>query len=350
MSGLFDELARNLATPMPRRRAVYVLGAALVTAAVPGIRPRTAQAGTLALGKFSADAPCSGGGGQFCGFAVNNGVNIGCCWEKGEPFVCCNKNKKTGSWCCPEGYICGPGYTGTIPPGGKPNCYCKGVECGNTCCPKGKECDNGQCVSCTSEHKCGADCCKKGQFCASPRQSLCCDDGSNYCAVLPKPGSGGKAGKVSCCAKGTTCCQNDKRTDCCGPDQKCRSGKCACPPKTQECGTDCCKTATGEHCSNGKCCPKGKVNCGGKGTCCAQVDCCGDTCCEGNTVCANGTCCPPGRGFGSGKNARCCPPGTVPTSEKTCCPANDPECCGEGEFQVLCHKGSTCVSGSCVSL
>ena len=50
MSNLFDDLARNLAKPMPRRRAVTVLGAALVTAAIPGIRPRPAQAGNLALG------------------------------------------------------------------------------------------------------------------------------------------------------------------------------------------------------------------------------------------------------------------------------------------------------------
>lgn len=31
----FDDLARTLARPMPRRRAVRLLGVALVTAAVP---------------------------------------------------------------------------------------------------------------------------------------------------------------------------------------------------------------------------------------------------------------------------------------------------------------------------
>jgi hypothetical protein len=374
MSAL-DDLARNLATPMPRRRAVYVLGAALVTAAIPGIRPRTAQAGTLALGKFSADAPCSGAGGKFCGFAVNGGYNYGCCGSQTVPFVCCNHNKESGSWCCDEGYTCGPGYKlGTAPQGAKPNCICNGVACGNKCCPKGKDCDNGECVDCTEEHKCGTSCCKPGQFCASKRQSLCCEDGSNYCAVLPRPGSGGKPGKVSCCPSGTTCCANDKRSDCCKPGQKCVSGKCACPDGKPTCGGECCtggkvcskgkccpKNRTncgddyccgsnGTACSKGKCCPKGMVNCGGNGKCCEQVDCCGDTCCQGETVCANGTCCPPGRGFGSGKNARCCPPGTVPTSDGNCCPANDPECCYEDGLGVLCPKRKTCVSGACVSL
>ncbi len=371
MSNLFDDLARNLASPMPRRRAVYVLGAALITAAVPGIRPQRAEAGTLALGKFSADAPCSGFGGKFCGFAVNGGYNIGCCGSQTVPFVCCNHNKEAGSWCCPAGYTCGPGYKlGSAPQGAKPNCICDGVECGNRCCPDGKQCDSGECVDCTEEHKCGSSCCKRGQFCASKKQSLCCTDGSNYCAVLPKPGSGGKPGKVSCCRSGTTCCANDKRSDCCTPNQKCTSGQCRCPNGKPTCGGECCTEgkvcsngkccpknrtncgegyccgANGSTCSNGKCCPKGKINCGGR--CCEKDDCCDKTCCDGpSRICVKGKCCPGERLL---KGSRCCPPNTVATASGTCCPESDPDCCSADDLMVVCGNGTTCVGGTCKKL
>ena len=44
MSELLDELARAMSNPMPRSRAVRVLGVALASAAVPLLRPRTAAA------------------------------------------------------------------------------------------------------------------------------------------------------------------------------------------------------------------------------------------------------------------------------------------------------------------
>ena len=43
----FDDLARALAEPMPRRRAVRVIGASLVAIAVPGISPPGARAGRV---------------------------------------------------------------------------------------------------------------------------------------------------------------------------------------------------------------------------------------------------------------------------------------------------------------
>lgn len=42
----FDDLARKLAEPMPRRRAVRVIGASLVAVAAPGVAPRIARAAT----------------------------------------------------------------------------------------------------------------------------------------------------------------------------------------------------------------------------------------------------------------------------------------------------------------
>ncbi|HUF01858.1 MAG TPA: hypothetical protein VMN35_05490, partial [Gaiellaceae bacterium] len=40
----FDDLARTLAEPMPRRRAVRVIGASLAALAIPGVSPNVARA------------------------------------------------------------------------------------------------------------------------------------------------------------------------------------------------------------------------------------------------------------------------------------------------------------------
>ena len=341
----FDNLARTLASPMPRRRALRVAGAALVTAAVPGIRPRTARA----AGELSVDTPCSGSGGVFCGYAVNDGFNYGCCGNPAVPFVCCNQNEKVGSWCCREGYTCGPGDG----KGRKPNCICDGDECGAKCCPKHQECEGGKCVPCTSEHKCGKVCCKKPNFCGAPAQSLCCEEGADLCAVLPKPGSGLKTGKKRCCPQGTTCCANDKRTDCCGPGQKCKRGACTCP-EGKKCGADCC-TKDKPFCADGMCCPKkGEVNCGGE--CCGN-DCCGDVCCAKGENCAASiayaapkVCCTGNRlVVANSGRAVCCPKGTVPDAGLSgCCPKGDPNCCSGGDLAQVCADNSVCVQGKCV--
>lgn len=349
MSELFDEIARSLARPMPRRRLLSVVGVALLTASVPALRPRTARAGTAARG-FARDAPCSFTGGQFCGFPVNNGFNIGCCWKKGEKFVCCNHNKKVGSWCCRDGYTCGPGDYSL----GRPNCMCAGRDCGGKCCAKNQECENGECVNCTSERRCGKGCCKPGEFCASKPQGLCCKDGDNACAVLPRAGSGGRAGRVRCCPPKTTCCANDQRTACCGPDQNCRSGKCTCPKGTP-CGSECC--TGGKVCTDGICCPKGQTNC--NGTCCPSGRCCGNVCCNTGEGCASSVnyaaprvCCKTDRIVVlPGGQPVCCPKGTAPNeSESGCCPPGNPNCCGSDENGLDClGRFAVCVKGVCVN-
>ena len=50
MSGLLDDVARTLATPMPRRRALRALGAALLAASVPGFRPAQGLAARAQVG------------------------------------------------------------------------------------------------------------------------------------------------------------------------------------------------------------------------------------------------------------------------------------------------------------
>ena len=353
MSGAFDEFARNLATPMPRRRALRLLGGAIVAATVPGLRPRSAHGASVAslpLGRF-AEKPCLKG--VFCGFAVNNGYNIGCCHNPKVPFVCCNHNKETGSWCCPEGFTCGDG-TGK----GKGNCYCEGAVnpktgacncppnkvCGKRCCDEHETCDNGECVQCDDENRCGTDCCPAGSVCRNKARSLCCVKSWKPC----DPGGGGV---VKCCPPSDFCCFNKKTkaVTCCDSEHVCDEGVCGCAKGTKKCGKECCKGT--EVCTKEKCCPKGKFNCG-DGRCCDDKKlCCGKTCCDSKAgKCIGGSCCPPNRLLGKGASAKCCPPETVVSAGGVCCPKADPNCCSEDELSVLCPKGQTCVRGTCKKL
>lgn len=312
MSSLFDDLARTLATQMPRRRALRLLGSAVVVATVPGFRALPARAGAMVT-----QGECGGTTPKRC----DNGKGTAICVP--ATTTCCFFDDAVVG--CRQCYKCGP---------------------------------NSKLLPCigSDELRCGQICCAEGEFCADRQQPLCCTKGANYCGVIGTPGSGQSGrGKGTCCPEGTKCCGNDKRTDCCGPGQGCKDGRCTCPKdKRVKCGKDCCDK-TSEHCSNGKCCPKGKKNCGDGRCCDDENDCCEKMCCNGpGRICAGGKCCPAGRVFGSGKNARCCPPGTVvsgPATARTCCPKSDRSCCDDGEgLVVLCQKGKTCVRGICQTL
>ena len=353
----FDELARTLASPMPRRRALRLTAVGLLAATVPGIRPPRAAArlhdGTPceSLCHSQDDTPHPL---KPCGVTGKNVYGETNCYNAGcyDPTVdkCCRIGQHTDTWpgvyVCPKDSRCGT--VDSIKAGGS--------ACVADCSP------------------CGNDCCASDEFCASPKRSLCCKKGDDACLV--PEGAGG-----TCCKPGTVCKFDKQHAVCCRPNQVLRKGTCACrDPKQQPCGNDCCDTKRGEvctnktcckkgetgcggnacckkgdTCSNGTCCPKGQVDCAGDGKCCAKLDCCGKTCCKDDAICAHGTCCPPARGFGSGKNARCCPAGTVPVkggpTGTSCCPPGDPTCCsGDDNLAPVCKRGSTCVAGSCVAL
>lgn len=168
----FDDLARTLARPMPRRRAVRLLGATLVTAAMPGLRPQRAAA-------QGCDGRCTGAGQSLCGEPKGVGCLHTCCndlrpvcckWPETETYICCGKNEKCGD---------------------KPG----------TCVP-----------ACPGPRVCGTKCCPSGQKCTwSNRKRTCC----------PTSRIVSKGGNRFCCPKGTLairgdrCCPPNDR-DCCG--------------------------------------------------------------------------------------------------------------------------------------
>jgi len=71
MSELLDELARTLVKPMPRSRAVRLLGGALVSAAIPALRPRRAS-GAPKRAFDPCDHPLRCVGKQTCGIPDPN--------------------------------------------------------------------------------------------------------------------------------------------------------------------------------------------------------------------------------------------------------------------------------------
>ena len=140
MSQFFDDLARTLATPMPRRRAVRVLGGALVAAAVPGVpNPPRALAGARRSTVVSSvcEKKCSGASPVPC---ICKGPTHGCfetCGVAGST-CCCLKGadgKNAGAVACPPCTRCGD------PRKGESNCpLIAGVPCGGKCCAKDELC------------------------------------------------------------------------------------------------------------------------------------------------------------------------------------------------------------------
>ena len=361
----FDDLARKLATPMPRRRALRLAGAALVAAAVPALRPRSAFAGCGPDTKCSSTCllpPHIGGCGveepTGCGSQVNCRLSGGC-MIAGDTCCRAGVGPKEDAWICPKGTECD--YSD---PSGRRCTTCpKARKCRDGCCKPDEICEDGECVPCPGPRRCGrGGCCSEGAVCRNPKSGLCCDSSWKVCEA-------GRDNPVNCCPPTESCCINakTKKAKCCTDTEMCVAGDCICKKGTTPCGTDCCKQ--GEHCSpgksqgiccpkgeensKGKCCPKGKVNCGDD-TCCSPKGCCGKTCCGKTQVCVGGgggqECCPSPRAFGAGKSGRCCPPRTYAT-DSGCCPASDPSCCSSADGTALsCLNSAVCVKGVCVKL
>jgi hypothetical protein len=292
----FDQVARTLAEPMPRRRAVRIIGVSLAAAAMPGIRPGRASATT------NRTAACRYGRGtnpyqNVCDKNLRDRtVETYCCGPPKWRFECYSPDEGLCADRCPP-KIKGPNgpiyqypCTATAPD-------TQGEILGKCCVkPRDDGCaPDGECLpNCPYRFRfgleqgpvrCGKTCCKTYQVCVDGECQRCEKYGGHTCQP-PK-------GQARCCKKGTTCCFNETTTACCGPKQTCRAQNR--------------KTATCE-CEEGKKC----------GPDCCEKD---ETCCGGKKCCAKGeTCTPQG----------CCP------KDRAKCVAADPRtptvCCDEGEY------------------
>lgn len=351
MTRFLDELARSMAQPMPRRKALRLLGGAIVSTAIPtSLWPSAARAGPATRRR----ADCEGApdckehpGTRTClSFGIEG--NDGC---TRYIRVCCPQGPEEQSECCPAKHSA-------------------------TCCYKGQDCEPYQsgdrqyakCVGCPSGHeKCGTTCCGIGEKCADPGSDNCCPPRTIPC------GSGRDA---NCCATNEVCCKNT----CCPPRTRCTTvkGKVVCapctPPKTKKCGNTCC--TKGQSCCNGKCCSKSQKCCfedhccPKTATCCGETccpkgkKCCGDHCCDDKQECCDKgccpkdkpcavvglsgtlTCCPSARVVRVGRQAVCCQP-TDTVKNGQCCPKNSNSC---DPCDPPCRPGYYCREGGCLRI
>jgi hypothetical protein len=256
VSEILDELARTVARPMPRSRALRVLGGALVSAAVPGLVPKRAVAAPL-----KGCDPKACGTNTVCGIKFLEGCTLACC-SKSNP-ICftwmgvdrwtpigglggyCSAHAAVGTeaarvvCCCPPG-----SKKGNLP--SEPPCMCD-EPCGpkKLCCARDQYCSRSGCTDCDSflarragAEKCGKGCCSPKEFCADAQTGACCygpDSGrpQHYCSATSGHRAGGSRRRAAlCCERGEKCCtyvddsKDILRVDCCTKGQTCSQGKC----------------------------------------------------------------------------------------------------------------------------
>jgi hypothetical protein len=101
-TGRFDDLARTLATPMPRRQALHLAAGVAITAVVAGLRPGAAPA----TGSRSAEQ-CPPGGQQTCEEQFPGNGKMDCCKiAKSTNYQCCRAGKCCGGPCCAKDEFC----------------------------------------------------------------------------------------------------------------------------------------------------------------------------------------------------------------------------------------------------
>lgn len=269
-----DRLARTLAVPMPRRRALRLLAGSLVAMALSGTRMASGAIVIRSSGECGPDV-------RACPHSVQGAVGPDkCCGAPARRYTC-------------EGSIYAPICVDTCPDAARQCPSDKKDEDGYsyfTCCPPGEKCVDGDCVA--------------------------CEPGENSCETR-----GGKHHK--CCARNEQCCATTVGTQCCGPQQKCiaprarSQPKCTCPPRTTKCGSDCCNEKLGQSC------------CGGTRCCKPSETCIDKSCCPESRACGGNSCCDPGD-FCLHKHT-----GTIfniPVCVPHCTPGNrcGGQCCGTG--------------------
>ena len=282
--GFFDDLARALAAPMPRRGALRTIGAMLAVEVLQGFRPvGTAASGSQVGG--CATRGCMGATEKVCCVPVGryDGFHsTGCCGGPGREDCCIGLNNDVAhpeqmTWCCPKGK-CSAQYGIVTERLGK----------GGPCAWDGCSGD---------EIECGHSCCKPGESCASAPLNLCCPGGTSACLCTERHIG-------LCCKPGTKCCASTRGAACCDVDREtCSDGACGCGPGFTSCEKSCC--------ARGETCCRNEVG----GACCKA----GETCAELFGAPGNRNCCDNPRVLRVGGAAVCCPKGTV-ASGTACLP------------------------------
>jgi hypothetical protein len=313
----FDDLARTLATPMPRRRALRTIGTALAVTAFPVLRPGKAGARSTTC--------------KRCFVAIKYGTHEGGCCSTTPGFLqdCCigpndsAEHPNQMSWCCAKG-----------------GCGASGGKC-NFVCPSDK-------------FRCGSKKC-----CLKARPTLpaeVCYQGNCLPACPATTIKCGTTGTPLCCHKTKQLCRNGKCCDKCGGNGTC------CNPAT----TFCCREP-GDPKSAGRCCKKDKESCCGVGPdgaqkrmCCPKPNKCIKQLPKGIggfTASSPWVCCPPARQVpddpGSSRIVACCDPSQVSLQGKflvgqgiqgSCCDAD--RICGSGASLTCCQTGQSCIGGT----
>ena len=342
---LFDELSRALARPMPRRRALRLLGSAFLAGAVPMQRPRRATAARPAVScpgcagdLVTTDPPyckcCKAGLGCFnkccppgsiCWPSPTNVARSLCC---PHGWMVCGKLQRGGtnplfdySFCCPRSKPCDPlsgTCSGTCPRGTR--------KCGGSCCANDEPCSNGKCGCPDKRERCAKTCCPKGKMCCSLTRSVCCDRKNEACCRLGPANS--SEGTDTCCRNPSRCAMQiqpgqgaltpESPWVCCPKERFFPSPELCCPPG---------QVAASVLTAGGPCCdPKALCSQGGDKVCCVTSS-------DGSGGCCNGSCCAPFKEF------QCCGGKCTNTGVD---PAN---CGGCGS---PCPAGTTCRNGLCV--
>ena len=174
MGNFLDDAARILASPMPRRRALRLLGGAIAGGILGTLGARRAQAQTCNPPCTSGRVCCSWQGTNFCITAGDTccgntqGCNSSqqCCTTGTMPFcgnigdICCGEHtcQRTSTAyhvCCGSGtsaFCSATGQSNAIPICcGTNSCNASQTCCASsTCCNSGQRCSNGRCVASNS--------------------------------------------------------------------------------------------------------------------------------------------------------------------------------------------------------
>lgn len=185
MSSFFDDLARTLATPMPRRRALRAIGAATAVAALPALRPHPATGHTGSSTDTCPGLTCKSGTSGCCVSTGNGNFHLGgCCAPKA---TCCKGSDAAGearSWCCEEDLTCGTWGTAN-------QCTCPTRCKDGACCPRSKgRCVKGKCCPAIrttfapGTNKKGVACCPPGTIAVPGKIGYCCPRSNKRCCVV----------------------------------------------------------------------------------------------------------------------------------------------------------------------